>query len=177
MTTPDESGPVEPPVVPEEAAAQDVAADAEAAAAAQRDAIRELATEIAKQAILAFDPATVRKSAVTAIATTATPPTLSVQISGDTTTTIDGVRYIDSYAPVGGDTVLIIKAGHGPGRPWGDRGPVQRIELVDGPPRGGLHAQREWQRQRRGPPHLGSRFLEGVVQGRRQPGVRHRGLC
>lgn len=111
MTTPSESVPQEPPVVPGEAAAQDSAAKAAAAQAAQTDAIRELAAEIAKQAVLDFDPATIRKGVVTAIADTATPPTISVQISGDTTTTIDGVRYIDSYAPVVGDTALIIKQG------------------------------------------------------------------
>lgn len=111
MTTPDESVPAEPPVVPEEAAAQDAAAEAEQAAAAQLDAIRELATEIAKQTLLDFDPATIRKGAVTAIATTSAPPTLSVQISGDTTTTIDGVRYIEGYNPVVGDVVQFFKQG------------------------------------------------------------------
>ncbi|MFE0101147.1 hypothetical protein [Streptomyces sp. NPDC059009] len=114
MSTPSEPGesvPQEPPVVPEEAAAQDQAAEQQAADTAQLDAIRELATEIAKQQILAFDPATIRKGTVTAIASTSAPPTLSVQISGDTTTTIDGIRYIDSYAPEINDTVLIIKQG------------------------------------------------------------------
>lgn len=108
MTTP---VPQEPPIVPEETAAQDAAAAQQAAEAAQMDAIRELAREIAKQAVLDFDPATIRKGQVTAIADTSAPPTLSVQISGDTTTTIDGIRYIDSYAPVVGDTALIIKQG------------------------------------------------------------------
>ncbi len=111
MSTPDESVPPQPPVVPEEAAAQDAAQQAESAAAAQLSAIRELAGEIAKQAVLDFDPATIRKGTVTAIADTASPPTLSVQISGDTTTTIVGVRYMDSYTPVVGDTALIIKQG------------------------------------------------------------------
>ncbi|QES45277.1 hypothetical protein DEJ49_33605 [Streptomyces venezuelae] len=111
MSTPDESVPSEPPVTPEEAAAQDAAAQAEAAAAAQLQAIRELAAEIAKQTLLDFDPATIRKGTVTAIADTASPPTLSVQISGDTTTTIDGIRSIESYVPVVGDTALIIKQG------------------------------------------------------------------
>jgi hypothetical protein len=111
MSTPDESIPQEPPIVPEETAAQDAAAAAAAADAAQMDAIRELAAEIAKQAVLDFDPATIRKGVITAIADTSAPPTISVQISGDTTTTIDGIRYIDSYAPVVGDTALIIKQG------------------------------------------------------------------
>lgn len=114
MSTPTEPGdavPQSPPVVPEEAAAQDQAADQQSAESAQLDAIRELATEIAKQAVLDFDPATIRKGTVTAIADTSAPPTLSVQISGDTTTTIDGVRYVDSYKPATGDVALIIKQG------------------------------------------------------------------
>lgn len=114
MSTPSdpaESVPQEPAVVPEEAAAQDQAAEQQTAESAQLDAIRELATEIAKQAVLDFDPATIRKGTVTAIADTSVPPTLSVQISGDTTTTIDGVRYVDSYKPATGDVALIIKQG------------------------------------------------------------------
>ncbi|AZM51754.1 hypothetical protein DMA15_03475 [Streptomyces sp. WAC 01529] len=89
---------------------QGAAAEAEAAAAAQLNAIRELATEIAKQTLLAFDPATLRKGTVSSIASTSAPPTLGVQISGDTTE-IPGIRYVDSYAPVVGDTVLVIKQG------------------------------------------------------------------
>lgn len=114
MSTPSDPGesvPQEPPILPEETAAQDAAAQAAAAEAAQMDAIRELAAEIAKQAVLDFDPATIRKGVITAIADTSAPPTISVQISGDTTTTIDGIRYITSYAPVVGDTALIIKQG------------------------------------------------------------------
>lgn len=114
MTTPSEPGesvPQEPPVLPEEAAVQDQAQAQEAAAAELASQIRELATEIAKQAVLDFDPATIRKGTVTAIAKTATPPTLSVQISGDTTTTIDGVRYIEGYNPVVGDVVQLFKQG------------------------------------------------------------------
>jgi hypothetical protein len=110
-TDPGESVPQEPSTVPEEAAAQDQAADQQAAESAQLDAIRELATEIAKQAVLDFDPATIRKGTVTAIADTSAPPTLSVQISGDTTTTIDGVRYIEAYTPAVNDVALIIKQG------------------------------------------------------------------
>lgn len=111
MTTdPGETVPAEPPVSPEEAAVQDAAAEAEVAAAAQLQAIRELATEIAKQAVLDFDPATIRKGTVSSIASAAVPPTLGVQISGDTTE-IPGIRYVDSYAPEVGDTVLIIKQG------------------------------------------------------------------
>lgn len=114
MSTPSDPAqtvPQEPPIVPEEAAAQDQAAHDQTAESAQLLAIRELATEIAKQAVLDFDPATIRKGVITAIADTSAPPTISVQISGDTTTTIDGICYITSYVPVVGDIALIIKQG------------------------------------------------------------------
>ncbi|MEV5596015.1 hypothetical protein [Streptomyces sp. NPDC052496] len=110
MATPGESTPAEPPIVPTEAAAQEAQQAAQAAQAAQTQAIRDLATEIAKQTLLDFDPATIRKGTVSSIADTAVPPTLGIQISGDTTE-IPGIRYIDSYVPVIGDTVLVIKQG------------------------------------------------------------------
>src|SRR5205823_12765575 len=47
---------------------------------------------------------------VSAIAVTATPPTVTVQLSGDTTD-IPGLRYLDSYSPVVGNTVAILKQG------------------------------------------------------------------
>lgn len=116
MTTPELPDPAEPtpPVpepTPEEAAAQQAAADKAAADAALNDQIRALAAEISKQSLIDFDPATIRKAEVITDAATANPPTVSVQISGDTTVTIDGVRYLDSYSPVVGDTVLVIKQG------------------------------------------------------------------
>lgn len=49
------------------------------------------------------------KGIVTAISVAVTPPTCSIQLSGDTTTTIAGVRFVDSYWPVVGDVVQIIK--------------------------------------------------------------------
>lgn len=105
-----EAVPAEPPVVPTEAAAQEAAQTAEAAQAAQMQAIRDLATEIAKQTLLDFDPATLRKGTVVSIATTAAPPTLGITISGDTTE-IPGVRYYEHYAPAVGDVVHVIKQG------------------------------------------------------------------
>ncbi|MFI0262540.1 hypothetical protein ACH4OW_26275 [Streptomyces sp. NPDC017056] len=110
MTTPGESTPAEPPVVLAEAAAQEAQQAAQAAQTAQTQAIRDLATEIAKRTLLDFEPATIRKGTVASIADTAVPPTLGIQISGDTTE-IPGIRYIDSYAPVVGETVLVIKQG------------------------------------------------------------------
>jgi len=113
MATPSEPGesvPQDPPITPEEAAAAAAAQADAAAAAALNDQIRALAAEIAKQTLTDFDPATIRKGTVTAIATGSAPPTLTITISGDTTA-IPGVRYIDSYAPEVDDIVLIIKQG------------------------------------------------------------------
>lgn len=49
------------------------------------------------------------KGIVVATSVAVTPPTCSIQLSGDTTTTIAGVRFVDSYWPVVGDVVQIIK--------------------------------------------------------------------
>jgi hypothetical protein len=106
---PDPTVPADPPETPDQSAADAAAAQAAADAAALTSQIRDLATTISQQSILAFDPATVIKGQVTAIDTTDVPPTLSVQVNGDTTTTITGVVYLDSYAPVVGDTCLIVK--------------------------------------------------------------------
>ena len=39
------------------------------------------------------------------------PPTVTIQLGGDTSTSIAAVRYMDSYTPVAGDTVVIAKQG------------------------------------------------------------------
>ena len=39
------------------------------------------------------------------------PPTVTIQLGGDTSTVIAAVRYLDSYTPTPGDTVLIAKQG------------------------------------------------------------------
>lgn len=100
--------PVPPEPTPEQAAQAKAEADAAAAQAAQTEAIRALASEIAKQTMLDFDPATLRKGTVASIESGGTPPTVTVTLSGSTTT-IPGVRYLDSYAPVVGDTVIFLK--------------------------------------------------------------------
>jgi hypothetical protein len=69
-----------------------------------------LVDQLAKPEI-PFDPATIRKGVITASNPTATPPSVDLTISGDDSATISAVRYIDSYSPVVGDTVLIIKQG------------------------------------------------------------------
>lgn len=48
---------------------------------------------------------------VTAVNMAAAPPTISVQINGDTTTTIDGVTYNNAYYPVVGDTCILLRQG------------------------------------------------------------------
>lgn len=103
--------PPAPEPTPEEAAAQQAAAEKAAAEAALTEQIRALAAEIAKQSILAYDPVTRRKGAVTSLQTTGTPPTITVQISGDTTTDIAGVRYYEHYQPDVADVVHIDKQG------------------------------------------------------------------
>lgn len=115
MTTPsDPQTPGENPVpaspdpTPEEAAAAQEAANAAAAAAAQAESVRALATEIQNQIVSDIDPCTQVKGVITASAATGTPPTVSLTLSGSTTV-IDGVRYLDSYSPVVGDTVEILK--------------------------------------------------------------------
>lgn len=70
--------------------------------------LRDLAT------ILAPDDsvwASVIKGTVTVVELTGSPPTITIQVSGDTSVDIPGVRFIDSYSPVIGDTVLLVKQG------------------------------------------------------------------
>lgn len=116
MTTPEPTDPAVPvpPVpeaTPEESAAQQAAAEKAAAEAALHEQIRALAAKIAEQAILDFDPATIRKGTVASLQTTGTPPTVTITISGDTTTEIPGVRFYEHYPPQVGDVVHLIKQG------------------------------------------------------------------
>jgi hypothetical protein len=104
MSTPSDAPvPGTPPAIPPALAAPDqpVGADQE---------LRSLVTQILQSSSLGFDPNTTRKGIVVSIETGSTP-TLTVQLSGDTTASVAGVRYIDSYSPVAGDTVLIMKQG------------------------------------------------------------------
>jgi hypothetical protein len=106
MTTPT---PPEPPVVPPESATQQQNQDAQATTTDQTSDLRDLAVEIQKPEF-PFDPATFRKGVITSISPTASPPTVGVALSGDTTEIV-GVRFIDSYGPTVGQTVLIGKQG------------------------------------------------------------------
>ncbi len=99
-----------PEITPDEAAAQQAAAEKAAAEAALNDQIKALATEIAKQTLLEFDPATIRKGVVASLQTTGTPPTITVTISGDTLE-VPGVRYYEHYSPAVADVVHLLKQG------------------------------------------------------------------
>lgn len=72
--------------------------------------MRDLAAELQKDG-LTFDPATMRKATVTAVDFVSTPPTISVQLSGDTTVTVPGVRILNGYVPAVSDSVLLVKQG------------------------------------------------------------------
>lgn len=117
MTTPTEGSdpavpvPPTPEPTPEEAAAQQAAAEKAAAEAALNEQIRALAAEIAKQAILDYDPVTRRKGTVASLQTGTAPPTITVTISGATDVQIAGVRYYEHYQPQVGDVVHIDKQG------------------------------------------------------------------
>lgn len=102
-TPPDVPEPVNPPAVPP-------AVNAPPQPVGEDTAIRDLVQEIVKQTSLGFDPATIRKGTITALVN-GTPPTLTLNVSGDTTVTVSGVRWLDSYSPVVGDTVLLMKQG------------------------------------------------------------------
>jgi hypothetical protein len=75
------------------------------------DEIRRLAQQITQAASLGFDPTTILKGEITAIDQNTIPPTLTLAISGETTTTVSEVRLLNSYSPQVGHTVLIAKQG------------------------------------------------------------------
>lgn len=71
--------------------------------------LQELAKEIIKQTSLGYTPVTFIKGVVTAVDFDGTPPTISLQVNGDTTTTLSDVRMVNNYSPEVGQTVLIAK--------------------------------------------------------------------
>lgn len=79
--------------------------------AAQERELRELAAMISKMGKLDFDPMTVRKGVVASVNDFADPPTVSINISGDTNTLVSQVRTLNNYTPVVGQTVLVAKQG------------------------------------------------------------------
>lgn len=83
-----------------------------AAARAARDKEdRDLAAQITQMTKLGYDPMTVRKGIITAVADSSTPPTVSLNIGGDTTTLISGVRILNDCTPFVGQTILVGKQG------------------------------------------------------------------
>lgn len=70
-------------------------------------AISALAAQLNQLADAQANAAVVKKGVITASNPTFSPPDVSLTLSGDTTV-INAVRYIDSYSPVVGDTVLLI---------------------------------------------------------------------
>lgn len=77
----------------------------------QDDQIRALATQIAQMTKLGYDPATIRKGVISAVSDTTTPPTVSLNLSGDSETLVTQVRTLNNYTPLVGQTVLIAKQG------------------------------------------------------------------
>jgi hypothetical protein len=73
--------------------------------------ILALAKQIQQAANLGFDPTTLVKGVVTAVDAIGSPPTVSLNISGDTTTTVSNVRLLNTYSPVVNDTVLLARQG------------------------------------------------------------------
>lgn len=72
-------------------------------------AVRDLAAQLS-QPDLPYTPPQIVKAVVVNTALTGTPPTVSINLSGDTTQ-IDGVRFLESYSPVVGDVLAIAKTG------------------------------------------------------------------
>lgn len=112
MSTPSSSPvPEQPPASNPELSDQQISQATEVATVSGDEELRQLVAEIIKASSLGFDPAQIRKGTVTAISATTTPPTLTLNMSGDTTVAVSGVRWLDSYAPVVNDTVLVGKQG------------------------------------------------------------------
>ncbi|MFD4474713.1 hypothetical protein ACFWPU_01150 [Streptomyces sp. NPDC058471] len=104
MTTPPPElpTPIATPTAEETAAINNAYSDEE---------IRSLAQQLLKSGELPFDPGTYIKGTITAIDLDGSPPTLSIKISGDTTTTVSDVRLLNNYTPQVGHTVVVGKQG------------------------------------------------------------------
>lgn len=89
-------------MTPEEQAAMD---------AAQEKQIRELAAQITQMSKLNFDPMTIRKGIIASVNDATAPPTVSINISGDTSTLVSQVRTLNNYTPLVNQTVLVAKQG------------------------------------------------------------------
>lgn len=80
---------------------------------ASEDQVRLLAEQIINAGKLPFEPGTYAKGVIQGIdeGSATVAPTVSLLLSGDTGTVIAGVRFLATYSPTVGDTVLIIKLG------------------------------------------------------------------
>lgn len=88
-------------MTPEEEAAHEAQVDQQ---------LRDLATQIARMTKLGFDPMTIRKGIIAAV-NESSPPTVSINLSGDTQTLVSEVRTLNNYTPLVGQTVLVAKQG------------------------------------------------------------------
>jgi hypothetical protein len=104
MTTPppEDSTPIVTPTPEETRAINNAFSDEE---------ILALAKQIQESGALGFEPVTLVKGTITAVANTGSPPTVTINISGDTTTPVGQVRLMNNYSPVVGHTVIIAKMG------------------------------------------------------------------
>jgi hypothetical protein len=73
--------------------------------------LRALAMELQKSG-LTFDPARGRKGTITAVSLATSPPTVTLQLAGDTTVSIPDVRVLRSYTPAVNDTAVLLDQGN-----------------------------------------------------------------
>jgi hypothetical protein len=104
MTTPppEQAPPLVAPTAEETAALNRATVDEE---------LRALAQQLRKSGQLPFDPMTLVKGTVTAYDFGGSPPTVTINISGDSSTEITSVALLNNYSPQVGHTVLIAKQG------------------------------------------------------------------
>jgi len=114
MTTPGLSENVDIPIPPDEASlpAEDTVPVGDPATPDADAELRTLVQELIAQSQLGFDPATMRKGIITVINPFVSgTPTVDLTLSGDDTVTVPAVRFLDSYSPVVGDNVILMKQG------------------------------------------------------------------
>lgn len=72
--------------------------------------LRDLATTMGNMVDKAVSAGfTIRKATITQVNALTVPPTVSLNISGDTQTSVDEVRMMNNYTPLVGQTVLLAK--------------------------------------------------------------------
>lgn len=72
--------------------------------------VNALAAQLAQMAQPKYTPSTTSQGVITGWDNTGSPPTVSLTLSGGATV-VASVRYLDSYSPVVGDSVLVLKQG------------------------------------------------------------------